>query len=613
MFYASKNAAFRRDKHQFFAQVTTSGETDSKIQFIEERVDTIGYTFLLENQQILETEFAEMFTVLQKQDDENKEAFWLYCYYCASLLEAFHKAYLQPGKEADYAAIKQQIKDRLQNKVKQNESDVSFIESLYNSFLTGFSNLTKSPWHLSQIRDYVAYANLCRIYWAFCRMTMTQGFTLAKELQLIEQLDALLGTHTDVNQIISAFQIPTRVINFFSVGFFLVRFMIDGGLLLRHTFFPTELEKGAANGCEISKMNYLPGAASIDGYRNTYALVQEDEGSEAELYYIPRSGKPIKLNAKDKNKLQFDLTRCLGEQESIRLTADEVKEFITAQTEHAPEVTTAYDRFKHDLYKRHCNFANDLVWAVVNGLSNFNNLFHISGPVAGYLTAVFLTFDVCLTLYKCNLAKQEYLTKKSQYLSEIDDYNNPDMFKKMSAEQKLMHIDMLNKQLIELEINWKTKEATFYFIAAAAALLMMGFTTAILVSSPFVALAAFCVCTIAVAMYLSIGTYSTYKEKEYNYEQAQLTGKNLAVTHKEFDTARDDFIFTMAKNAIVPTVLISTFAICWPAAVVLTALYLGAELYHSSSKHSEDLAAKQLALAAPDEEVEKNNCWPFSI
>lgn len=611
MGYSRQHVALRRDKYQFFDQISTSDKADSKIQLIEKRVDTIGYTFLLENQQALETEFTEMFTILQKQDDENKEAFWLYCYYCASLLEAFYRAYLQPGKEAQYAAIKQQIKDRLQHKTKQKDADASFIESLYNSFCTGFSNLTKSPWHLSQIRDYVAYSNLCRIYWAFCRMTMTQGFTLAKDLQLIDKLDAILGTHTDVDQIISAFQIPTRVINFFSVGFFLARFMIDGGLLLRHTFFPTELEKGAANGCEISTMQYLPRAVSIDGYRNTYILVQEEKDSEAELYYIPRNGKPIKLKVKDQNKLQSELSRRLGKQKSTRLTAEEVQEFITAQTDHVPEVTTAYDRFKHELYKRHCNFANDMVWAVVNGLSNFNNLLNISGPAAGYLTAVFLTFDVCMTLYKCNLAKQEYLTKKSQYLSEIDDYNNPELFKKMSSKQKLMHIEMLNKQLIELEINWKTKEATFYFVAAAAALLMMGFTTAILVSSPFVALASFFVCTVAVAMYLSAGTYSAYKEKAGYYEQAQLTGKNRAVASKEFDTARDDFIFTMVKNAIVPTVLISTFAVCWPAAIVLTALYLGYELYHAKIQHSECIAAKQLALAAPDEEIEKGNCFPF--
>lgn len=608
MVYPVQSAAFRRDKHQFFPHLSKFSNTDLKIQMIEERVTTMGYTFLLENQKTLETEFMEMFSVLQKQEDENKEVFWFYCYYCASLLEAFHKAYSQPGKEAEYAAIKQQIKDRLKNKPKEQKNDSYFIESLYNSFCSGFNNLLKSPWHLSQIRDYVAYANLCRIYWVFCRLTMTQGFNLAKDLLLIDKLDALLGTHTDVDKIISAFQVPTGVLNFFSVGFFLIRFMIDGGLLLRHTFFPTELEKGAANGCELNKMEHLPGAASIDGYRNSYIFVQEEPDSDLELYYIPRSGQPKKLDIKEKNEFQEKLIQRLGNEDATRLSAEEVRDLITAYTGHIPEVTTAFDRFKQELYKRHCNFANDLVWAIVNGLCNFNNLFHISGPMAGYLTAVFLGFDVGMTLYKCHLAKQEYLVKKSQYLSEIEDYNNPELFKKMSAEQRLLHIDMLNKQLLELEINWQTKEATFYFVAAAAALLMSGFTAALLLSPPALVLASFIVCTMAVAMYLSADKYAAYKEKELYYEQAQLTGKDGVTAHKEFEIARDDFIFAMVKNAIVPTVLISTFAVCWPAALVLTALYMGYELYHANSQHSAGIATKELPLTTPVEEADDHRC-----
>lgn len=607
MVYSSKNAEFRKDKHQFFSKISSGGKPDTNIKYIEQRVETIGYTFLLENKQLLETEFTEMFTVLQKQDAENKQIFWLYCYYCASLLEAFHRAYSQPGKEAEYAKIKQQIKDRLNHKTKKKEPEASFIESLYNSFLGGFRNLVSSPYHVSQIRDYVAYANLCRIYWAFCRMTLTQGLTLAKDLQLIDKLDVLLGTHTDVNKIISVFQAPIGVINYFSVGFFLIRFMIDGGLLLKHTFFPTELEKGMNS--KISKLDHLPGASRIDGYRNSYIVIQEDKNSDMELYYIPREGKPIKLTLKDQEQFQEALLRKLDKMDSAPLTSDEVQALITAQTDHVPEQTTAYDRFKHELYKRHCNFANDLVWATVNCLTNFNYLFNISGPVAGYLTAVFLTFDVCMALYKCNLAKEEYLTKKSQYLLELEDYNNPEQFKKMSSRQRLIHIDMLNKQLIELEINWKTKEATFYFVAAAAALLMLGFTAAILLSPPFVVLASFFVCTVAVAMYLSAGAYSQYKEKSLYLEQAELTGKNLSVAYKEYETARNDFIFTMVKNTIVPMVLITTFAICWPAALVLTAMYIGYELYHAHNQHSEHSAARQLALAAPDES-ESNTFLP---
>lgn len=604
MVYSKQNAAFRRDKQQFFSQIPSLKRTELKIEAIDKRVQTIDYTFLLQNQNALETEFTEMFQVLQNEKDENKEVFWFYCYYCASLLEAFYRAYHQPGKEAGYAALKQKIKDRLDHKEKPAEPEAGFIQSLYDSFLGGFRNLINSPFHASQIRDYVAYSNLCRIYWTFCRLTMTQGLTAAKDLHLIEKLDALLGTHTDVDKIISAIQAPTGIINYFSVGFFVARFMIDGGLLIKHTFFPTELEKGAENGCEINKMDYLPGPASIEEYRNSYILVQEDNNSEIELYYIPKQGDAEKLNIKERNKFKAALLGKMNKEKSVRLSSAEVKELITAQTNHVPEATSCWDRFKFELYKRHCNFANDLVWATVNGITNFNYLFNISGPVAGYITAVFLVFDVCMTLYKCNLAKKEYLTKKAQYLQEIDDYNNPEKFRKMSCQEKMVHIEMLNKQLIELEINWRTKESTFYFVAAAAALLMMGFTAAMLLSPPVLVAGCFFACTIAVAMYLSAGAYSQYQEKSLYLEQAELTGKNLPVALKEYEAARNDFIFTMVKNTVMPIVLITTFAICWPAALALTAMYIGYEIFHAHGQHSDKLAAKQLTLAAPENEEE---------
>ncbi len=604
MVYSRQNAAFRRDKHHFFSSVTSIDGFDAKIHAIDTRVQNIGYTFLIENQLALETEFIEMFAILQKQDNEKKEIFWLYCYYCASLLEVFYKAYGQQANAEKYISLMLQIRDRLNHDKKKSQADEDFIQSLQHSFLEGFRNLVTSPAHVSQIRDYVAYANLCRIYWIFCRLTLTQGFTVARDLQLIEKLDAILGTHTDVDKIIGALQAPTYVLNYFSVGFFLIRFMIDGGLLLRHTFFPTEEELGAENSCEVSLMDDLPGAASLEAYRNSYIVVQNDD--EFQFYYIPKSGNSIILKINNGSTLNTLLSK-LDKDLPVRLSAEEIKDTITAATGHVPEATTAWDRLKHEFYKRHCNFANDIVWATVNFLTNFNQITNIPGPIANYITAVFLGFDVAMALYKCHLAKQEYLTKKAQYLQEIDDYNNPERFKKMTAEQRLLHIEMLNQQLIELEINWRTKESTFYFVAAAAALLMLGFTASILVSSALMVVGCYFVCTIAVAMYLSTGTYSQYQEKSLNLEQAQLTGKNLAVALREYEMTRNDFIFAMTKNTVMPLLLISTFAICWPAAVVLTAAYIGYELFHAYDQHSESKEIKQLAVNGPQEEEDNDH------
>ncbi|KTD11835.1 coiled-coil protein [Legionella gratiana] len=512
MVYSKQNSAFKSDKNQFFLQLPKKDMViSSAIEKVETRANHIGYTFLLQNQKALEDEFVHTFAVLQKQKDNNNEAFWLYCYYCATLLENFYKAYSQQSKEEEYKNLRQKIKNRLLKVKEDAVAEEVFIESLKNSYISGFRNLMSSPFHISRIRDYVAYSNLCRVYWVFCRLTMTTGLALAKDLQIIDKLDAILGTHTDVDKIISVIQAPNGILNYFSVGFFLMRFMIDAGLLIRHTFFPTEQEK------------------------------------------------------KDK--------------------------------------TTALERFKYELYKRHCNFANDLVWATVNFLTNFNHITHIPGPIAGAITAVFLGFDVCMTLYKCQLAKQEYLIKKAQYEQEIEKYSK--QLKKLTdineVKNAAAHIAMLQAQLKELEIGWRTKQGTFYFVASAAALLMLGFTAALLFTPPGIIVASFFVCTLATAMYLSAGAYSTFQEKSLRLEQAQLSGNDLDMALKEYQAARNDFIFTMVKNTVMPALLITTFAICWPAAIVLTAMYVGYEIYHAYDQHKSKKEAAQLALAAPFE------------
>lgn len=602
MAYSDQSTVFRAVKHQFFTEIAPLDDVTTKLEIAEQRAKAMGYSFLQENKAALETEFSAMFSILRKkskEDSKKAEVFWVYCYYCASLLEAYSIAYSQQGKADDFIQMKNKIKDRLANKAANDDLDETFIEYMFDSFNTSLNNLSTAPFHLSRIRDYVAYANLCRIYWVFSRLTMTAGFTLARDLNLIDKLDALLGTHTDVDKIISVFQAPTAVINYFSVGFFLARFIIDGGLLLRHTFFPSALERGTA--CTVHKLDTLPGVSTIDAYRNSYIIIQNKETSQPTLYYIPKVGDKQQISIKQDNDLN-SLEELMNKKKFYQLKADEIKALITIPTGHIPETSTVLERFKHELYKRHCNFANDLVWATVNFLTNFNHITQIPGPVAVYITAAFLVFDVCMVLYKCHLAKQEYLVKKGQYEQEIQDYRDLIKSGKMKPSEGQMHIDMLEEQLKDLEISWKAKEATFYFVAAAAALLMMGFTASTLVSPAALAVACFFVCTLAVAMYLSSGAYSQYIEKSLYLEQAELTGKNLAVAQKEYEAARNDFIFTMIKNTVVPMVLIATFAVCWQAAIVLTAMYIGFEAIHAYCQHCDRQQAKKLALEAPTDD-----------
>lgn len=606
MVYSSRSAAFRRDKQQFFTSIPQDG---SIIEFAEEYAQNKDYTYLLKNKQAMEAEFSQMFAVLQKEKKkgENDQAFWLYCYYCASLLEAYYKAYGQQLKASEFSQFKVKIKARLQNVEAQAavDNEEQFIESLRKKFIDNIKSLASSPNHIAQIRDNVAFTNLCRLYWVFCRLTLVQGFRVAKEFELLDQLDKILGTHTDIDKIISVIQAPNGVLNYFSVGLFLFRLMVDGGLLIKHTFFPSRLEKGAAQGTSLYQLNQLPKDDELNGFRGDYIILpSEMEGDQPNLYYVPHIGRPLKLKFRNHQAFLADgleLINLFNENQiSVHLSPAMIQDFITQKTGHVPEVTTRLDRFKQEWHKRHCNFANDAVWATINFLTNFNHISKIPSAYTGYVTAAFLIFDISLLLYRCHLARQEYMTKKSQYRKEKEDYNNPDLFQNLSEAQRRAHIDLLDKQLIELEISFRTTEASFHFAALAATLLFLGFTTTLLVTPAAIIFASYFVCQVAVAMYLSTGVYGQFTEKSLRLEQALLHDDHVAAATKDYELARNEFIFSMVKNTVIPTILITTFAVCWPAALVLTAMYLGYETYHAYTQHSGSKEVKALTAEEND-------------
>lgn len=116
MAFSKQTEGMIADKNQFFMQL--HNQQFKTTLDIERKAESVEYSKILENHKILETEFTQMFALLQKHKDENNRAFWIYCYYCATLLENFYKAYSNYGKQADYSEIKQQIKKQL---LKQKE------------------------------------------------------------------------------------------------------------------------------------------------------------------------------------------------------------------------------------------------------------------------------------------------------------------------------------------------------------------------------------------------------------------------------------------------------------------------------------------------------------
>ena len=243
---------------------------------------------------------------------------------------------------------------------------------------------------------------------------------------------------------------------------------------------------------------------------------------------------------------------------------------------------TRMKRFYRELYDRHCVMLNDFVWGVVNLLTNYNALFNISAQVAGFLTAGFLLFDVALLVYRYGLAEKEFDIKEAQYLFEKSSYQKQRDLAQSEHERKRYeyHIQLIDRQLILLNIDRKKTYASLQFNIAAAILLMSGFTVSLLVASPVAIAVLYLLCTVAIAMYLSADAYTDYKAKFLIFKQNELENKEDLGAYQAMLSARNQFILTMIKNTLVPLLVITAFAICWQAALVLTAAYIGYECLH---------------------------------
>ena len=501
MLYSARYKAFLTDKQGFFSVGNHSSDR------VKALAKDKSFSFLANNRLLIEEEFNQMFASLKRQGRSRKE-FWLYCYYCCTMLESYYESYDKQDKAADYRSLGLKLKQCCDT----GKFPTNQVESLQKKIATDLGSLASTPMHTSKTRDWLGFTNIYRIHFVFCRLSIKQSLLALRELKWLEKLDQLLGRRTDVDGMVSMINSPAAVFNALSVGIFAARFIINAGLLLKHTFSTSAAEMS------LSKT----------------------------------------------------------------------------------------ERFYQELYARHAVMANDLVWGVVNLFSNYAAFFHISAPVAGWLTAGFMIFDVSLLIWRRAIAEQDYLLKKEQYKYEITNYNTQRQALSNAHADDDKHCKMLEEQLIQLEISWHATSAAYLFNVAAAVLLMAGFSISMLLATPAAIVACYFVCTIAVAMYLTADIYGKYKEKSLVLELMVLDEYDRAKALLDMQSARNDFIIAMAKTIIMPLFIVTTFAVCWQAALLLAAVYVGYEATRGYFKE-ESMEKETLPLHDPEIIVEEKN------
>ncbi|KTD21758.1 hypothetical protein [Legionella londiniensis] len=457
---------FLADKSRFFSEVKTKNGA-------EDYAKTHRYDFLLNNRHLIEQEFHDLFTSLNREQQKSKE-FILYCYYCALLLKTFYDAYDKADKVKQYEAYCVELYEWLENEKLRHKVSESYWQRLQKNIEESLNDLISLPQHASNIRGMIGLMNITRLQIAFSRITIQQLLLTAQQLQWIDKLNDLLKIKLDVDKMVGVLNQGNGILNALSVGLFAARFLINGAMLLKHTVFASKKER-------------------------------ETSGFSA--------------------------------------------------------------RFKAELSKRDLDSLSDLTWACVNLVTNYAGFFRIPAAAANGILIAFLVFDISILLIRQNRAEQAYLEKKAQYLAELSQL----------GEGQENQRKWIQAQLDELELNWQVTSSKFNFEIAAAALLMGSFSAAMLLSFPAALPVSFFFCVVAFAMYATSNEYAQYCKASLQYRNRELAGDDSKDVLGELHKARLNFALAMAKNTIMPLLIMGTFAVCWQAAVALTLLFIGYE------------------------------------
>lgn len=253
--FMDRGLSLRKNSAEDELGILLDDRKEAKDSSEEEKLsEEMDYPFLFENMEDLVSDFSSLYPVLKKQRRKNKKLneaekmLWAYNYYLAATLKTYFDEYQQqPKKIKEYADILEEIKRSFSDipvimpavpAVFIAPSFLDVFELQLNAFVESVKGLLKSLAHPSEMRSNTQTANLIRLNYTFNRLWLTISFAWAEKNHYTGLLDSILGTRTDVKKILEIFKETSRWTNYFSVGFFLFCFLVDGFMLLKHVLTP---------------------------------------------------------------------------------------------------------------------------------------------------------------------------------------------------------------------------------------------------------------------------------------------------------------------------------------------------------------------------------------
>jgi hypothetical protein len=231
---------FLSNKRAFYTTLQSQSDTPSKLSFTEglataNNTPQVVYRLTAKERALFEQEFNTLLATLKKEG-RNRQEFWFYLYYCCQVLKSFNEAYARKSKANHYEKLAQEIRLACESGQYPNDPEKTVLKQIKEDF----SSLLSTPFHISKIRDWVSFLNIERLHIVFSRITVQQELLYAQHAGWLQYFERLVGGPLHPETL----NAPTPIFNALSVGLFAIRFIISAGIIVKHTFFPSNAERG---------------------------------------------------------------------------------------------------------------------------------------------------------------------------------------------------------------------------------------------------------------------------------------------------------------------------------------------------------------------------------
>ena len=231
-------------------------------------------------------------------------------------------------------------------------------------------------------------------------------------------------------------------------------------------------------------------------------------------------------------------------------------------------------RLTVELRKNYANLLNDVVWATLNGLTNYAQYTKITNLFANQLLVTGLVFDVALLTVRMMESEWNHQVK-------LNKYRNQQQSNHLQDPILQQQIDALNLEIISMRATFATNLAAGTFLASGySASLVLISTTGIMLSYFSVLL--------GVVMYLSAdacGKYLTCKLIERSHRaQQNLTVADTDATQQAWNTLTRSLIL----NTTMPIALMALLAVSWQVTLGVILLVIAKVAYDQYAHLNEE-------------------------